>query len=417
MVASRAGQDSYQPLVDDKAADTGRSQFGRSAGTAVAGLFALVASFTAGRYSANDVHQAGWEAVPATSLNVGAGKPLQLWEPQLSPAFNAEPIAKNAVRRFDAYLMQMAAFADPQTKLANVEQWLAPDFEYETVGFPTSKTPAGWCVSGEEQEFRTTFNMSVFSQMLFFGSNDMATTTSYGNVFWSQPLFGVPAPQKWVYFRVTDFYSARKISPTSGQLYYNFMMIDFADLLRRVGRPVLPKAALPEGLVLTSEANDGVPAPLSVVAREQDNITAQRVSLAALTEDWAGSGPVETKMWASNLTFYGPGGIGTARGAAQYRKHVLEPFRAAFADRKVDTKIFGCEGNYCGAFGELKGRHVGPWLGLEATGKPVSIRFAFHWHVTGGRVQEGWAIFDLPGLFKQVGVDFFAKATFAPLQI
>eukprot|EP00443_Scrippsiella_acuminata_P019123 CAMPEP_0115256624 /NCGR_PEP_ID=MMETSP0270-20121206/46346_1 /TAXON_ID=71861 /ORGANISM="Scrippsiella trochoidea, Strain CCMP3099" /LENGTH=77 /DNA_ID=CAMNT_0002672291 /DNA_START=27 /DNA_END=256 /DNA_ORIENTATION=+ len=77
----------------------------------------------------------------------------------------------------------------------------------------------------------------------------MATTTSYGNVFWSKALFGVPAAKKWVYFRVTDFYAARKTGPARGQLYYNFMMIDFADLLRRVGRPVLPKAALPEGLV------------------------------------------------------------------------------------------------------------------------------------------------------------------------
>jgi len=413
MVASQTGRDSYQALDDNQA---GRTSPGRMVGTSLIGLLALVTAFAAGRSSASQVHRVG-SATAAAAFEEAPIKPVELWEPQLSPAFHEEPIAKNTVRRFDAYLMQMAAFADPQTKLANVEQWLAPDFEYETVGFPTSRTPAGWCVSGEEQEFRTTFNMSVFSQMLFFGSDDMATTTSYGNVFWKEPLFGVPAPKEWVYFRVTDFYSARKTSPTRGQLYYNFMMIDFADLLRRVGHPVLPKATLPEGLVLTSEANDGVPAPLSVVAREQDCTAARKLSLAALQEDWAGSGPAETKAWASDMIFYGPGGIGTARGTEQYHKHVLEPFRAAFADRQVETKIFGCEGNYCGAFGELRGRHVGTWLGLKASGKPVAIRFAFHWHVTDGSVKEGWAIFDVPGLFKQVGLDFFAMAAETPLQI
>jgi len=329
---------------------------------------------------------------------------------------DVEPLAKHTVRKFDAFLIEESMFETPEQKVGNVEQWLAPDFVYETVGFQTSKTPRGWVLGGEESGYTKTFNTSVFNQMLFFGTDKMATTTTYGVVFWAGPLFGIPATHSWVYFRVTDFYAARRTSPNASQLFYNFMMIDFADFLRREGRPVLPKAALPEGLVLTAAADDGVPAPLSVVAKHQDMAAADRVSRAALRGDWEGDGP-GAEAWDGNLTFYGPGGVGTARGAHQYRQHVLKPFRDAFPDRKADVKIFGCEGNYCGALGELHGRHIGTWLGVKPSGKQLAVRFAFHYRVVDGKVQEGWAIFDVPGLFKQLGLDFFAIARDSPLQV
>jgi len=403
MAAVPWARDSRETLLGEEAP---RSR-GRAAQTflgsaaACAAFAACAAAFVAGRRSA---------APPAAQVALAAaGVPTTLWQPRLVPAYQDEPLAKSTVRRFDAYLMQEAAFATPQVKLVNVKQWLAPDFLYETVGFPSSYTPQGWCLSGEEGEFRTAFNASVFSQMLFFGTDAMATTTSYGTAFWAGSLFGVPAPRKWIYFRVTDFYTARRVSPTAGQLVYNFMMIDFADLLRRVGRPVLPPAALPEGLFLSAAADDGVPAPLSVVAKLQDAAAAERVAHAALREDWLGSGP-GASHWHANLTFYGPGGIGVARGVGQYREHVLAPFHRAFAGREVEAKISGCEGNYCGVFGELHGRHVGPWLGLAASGKKMSVRFAFHYRVVDGFVQEGWALFDLPSVFTQLGLDFFKLA-------
>lgn len=364
---------------------------------AVASIMVLACAFSAGRYSA------------IRSVQNVAALSTTLYSPAILPAFQGEPIAKSTLRRFDAYLMLQATYDDPITKLANVEQWLAPDFVYDSVGFPSSRTPRGWCVGGEEREYRRTFPTSVFTQMLFFGSDTMATTTSYGNVFWDSDLFGIPAPKAWVYFRVTDFYSARQTTLGRSQIYYNFMMIDFVGLFAQVGIHVLPPAPLQEGIVLPPSTNDGVPAPLSVVAKGRDSETARAVSVRALRQDWEGES-VGTEAWHSNLIFYGCGGIGMAKNASEYEAHVLAPFRAAFARRKVDTLIFDCEGNYCGAFGTISGNHVAPWLGLEASGKDVALRFGMHWRVVEGRVQEGWAMFDLPGLFKQIGLDFFARA-------
>jgi hypothetical protein len=317
-------------------------------------------------------------------------------------------LAKSAVRKFDQYLMFQAGFDTPQKKLQNVRQWLADDFVYETVAFPGAKSAAEWCLSGEEKHFRTTFNVSEFTQMLFFGTDAMATTTSYGTVFWAKPLVGIPAPKQWTRFRVIDFYRARKTGPNEAHLYWNFMMIDYVDLLRRNGIDMLPPAALPDGFFLPPYKEDGVPAPLSVLVTERMAPEARTVCQQILEKDWAGNKP--SGLWATDVVFYGPGGIGMASSPTELEQHVLQPFRVAFANRTLDIQIFDCEGLYCGATGFIKGRHVKTWLGLDASNKNVALRFAFHWRVQGGMVVGGWAVFDMPGFFAQIGLDFFGKA-------
>lgn len=335
---------------------------------------------------------------------------FQYWIPRQLPIYLHEPLAKKLIRHFDQYLMNGATFDSGDFKLRNVGQWLAPDFKYDTVGFPGSETLEGWCLGGEEKQYRTAFPTSGFTQMLFFGDAEHVTTTSYGVALWNASLFGIPEPEhRWTYFRVTDFYHARKFSDTEGLIDYNFMMIDFADLFRRVGRPVLPPAALPEGLVNPPAANDGVPAPLSVIAAGRNSVSAKEAATGAMEEVWLGEALPE-KWWHSDLTFYGPGGIGLARGAKEYHEHVIQPYRAAFANRTLDSKMLFCEGNYCGAFGTLHGHHVGTWVGQSASYATVGIRYAMHFRIVDGKIKEGWAIFDFPGFFEQLGLDFWAIA-------
>lgn len=375
------------------------------------GIFLCMFAFTIAWCST--VSSSATESLPAEVLTEDVGPNVdgtfKLWVPRMLPVYQNEPLAKNIIRRFDLYLMNGATFDTGEFKVRNVGQWLAPEFIYDTVGFPNSKTLEGWCLSGEESQYRTAFPTTSFSQMLFFGDDTHSTTTSYGNGHWEGDLFGIPAPKVWTYFRVTDFYHIRKTGPNEGLVHYNFMMIDFADLFRRVGRPVLPPATLPEGLVLTASANDGVPAPLSVLARSRDNVSAKAAVTGALLQGWAGEASPE-QWWHSDLTFYGPGGIGVARSADEYHQHVIQPFRAAFANRTLDAHMLFCEGNYCGAFGYLKGMHVGMWVGQAASYEWVDIRFAMHFRVVDKKIKEGWAIFDMPGFLKQLGKDLFAIA-------
>mmetsp|Transcript_173028 Transcript_173028/g.420896 ORF Transcript_173028/g.420896 Transcript_173028/m.420896 type:complete len:437 (-) Transcript_173028:218-1528(-) len=334
----------------------------------------------------------------------------RIWDPDLRREFSTEPLAKSVIRKFDAYNMARGGRDDHETFKANVNNYMMPDLFYESVGFGTWRTPAGWSL-GEEHNYGMAFPETIFTQMLFFGDERVATTTTYGSALWGGDLFGVKAAHQWVTLRITDFYSIQEEAPGYGRISYNFMMIDWADALRQIGRRMLPQAPLEEGIVLPPAANDGVPAPLSVLVQSEgrDGKAAHAVAEAALQQDWTGMGD-SLQHWHEDLNYYGPGGIGLARNLSSYKEHVLGPFRAAFTDRKAVIELSACEGNYCGLFGRLSGHGVGEWLGLPTAGQNVSFRFAMHYRVVGGKVQEGWTILDFPGLFANIGLDFYALA-------
>jgi len=334
----------------------------------------------------------------------------RIWDPDLRVEFSTEPEAKSVIRKFDGYNMARGGRDDAITFDANVDLYMAPDIVYESVGFGNWKTPHGWA-KGEEHNYGMTFPETVFTQMLFFGDDRVATTTTYGKALWKRDFFGVKAPNEWVTLRITDFYDIPADTTGRNRIRYNFMMIDWADVLRQIGRPVLLPSALPDGLVLPPSVNDGVPAPLSAVlqAEGRDAKAAKEVVMKAWRSDWEGDGPA-AEHWHEQMTFYGPAGIGLAQGVETYDEQVLAPFRAAFGKRRVEELYSCCEGNYCALLGLVRATGVDSWLGLPSAGKEVSIRIAYHWRVVDSKVQEGWAIIDYPGLFEQLGLNFWEMA-------
>jgi len=115
--------------------------------------------------------------------------------------------------------------------------------------------------------------------------------------------------------------------------------------------------------------------------------------------------------WEESMTWYGSTGLGMATSKEEYYQYILKPWRTAFTDRHVDIEVLTCEGAYCGVSGWLSGTHSGEWLGEAASGKEIRVRFGFHYRidVAGGRVPEGYAMFDLPGAFIQFGVDLYSR--------
>ena len=105
-----------------------------------------------------------------------------------------------------------------------------------------------------------------------------------------------------------------------------------------------------------------------------------------------------------SLVWYGPVPFGMAVGGAQYVDHFLRPLVAAFTRRTVDVDVLACEGAYCAAHGVFSGVHAGEWLGLPPSGARLEMDFGMHWHVEGGKIVEGWAIFDLPKMLLPIGV-------------
>jgi predicted ester cyclase len=60
--------------------------------------------------------------------------------------------------------------------------------------------------------------------------------------------------------------------------------------------------------------------------------------------------------------------------------------------------------------------HGGPYLGVPATGRALTLRVMDFWRVQDGSIRENWVLLDLPDLLRQMGVDVLAGVTVPPLQ-
>ena len=176
---------------------------------------------------------------------------------------------------------------------------------------------------------------------------------------------------------------------------------------------MLPRASLrDDGFFLPPRALDGQPAPTSEATPPQLAQSSRAVAEVLVHADWGSGerGDATRRLWDTEMSFYGPVGVGLAVGRAAYEAHVLGPLHAALADRRFEVDVLSCEGNYCGAHGYIHGRHIGCFLGQPATHRAIKLRAGMHWHVINGKAVEGWAIFDFPMLFKEAfGVDLFAR--------
>jgi steroid delta-isomerase-like uncharacterized protein len=77
--------------------------------------------------------------------------------------------------------------------------------------------------------------------------------------------------------------------------------------------------------------------------------------------------------------------------------------RRAFPDLAVTVLDQVAEGDMVATRWRARGTHRGPFAGVPATGRPVTIT-AIHLHrVAGGRLAEHWEAIDLLPLLRQLG--------------
>lgn len=100
-------------------------------------------------------------------------------------------------------------------------------------------------------------------------------------------------------------------------------------------------------------------------------------------------------------TLKGPDGILT-----NYRNT-----RSAFADGTFALEMLVTEGNKVTAFYTMTGTHTGPFMGIPATGRKVSVPGIGIYEVRDGQIQESWVVRDTLVLLKQLGADVIAPAT------
>lgn len=122
------------------------------------------------------------------------------------------------------------------------------------------------------------------------------------------------------------------------------------------------------------------------------------------------------RFWHERMSWYGPAGIGTARGIEGFRDWHQIPFLAAMPDRglhggEVTHHVFG-DRNYAAVTGwpnMMQTVSQGGWLGIAPSNKRVTMRSLDFWRVEDGKIRENWVLVDLLDVHDQLGVDVFAR--------
>lgn len=123
------------------------------------------------------------------------------------------------------------------------------------------------------------------------------------------------------------------------------------------------------------------------------------------------------QYWHSQVNWYGPAGIGTARGIAGFRHWHQAPFLRGMPDRKLDAmgdlmSNWVAEGAYVCETGwpNMRLTLTGDgWMGIPPVDKEVLMRSLDFWRVEDGLIRENWVLVDLLDVYRQIGVDVFAR--------
>jgi predicted ester cyclase len=121
--------------------------------------------------------------------------------------------------------------------------------------------------------------------------------------------------------------------------------------------------------------------------------------------------------WNDRVNWYGPAGIGTARGLGGFRNWHQIPFLRAMPDRKLDAmgdlmSHWFAEGEYVCETGWPNMRLTltdDGWMGIAPAGREVLLRSLDFWRTENGRIRENWVLVDLMDLYVQCGVDVLAR--------
>ena len=115
------------------------------------------------------------------------------------------------------------------------------------------------------------------------------------------------------------------------------------------------------------------------------------------------------RFWTPQFQWYGPGGIGSARGHADYERAHQGPFLKAFPDRiGGNHKCRIGEGTYVASTGwpSINATHLGDdWIGIPATGKRITQRIMDFWRREDDMLVENWVFIDMVDLIAQFGID------------
>jgi predicted ester cyclase len=236
------------------------------------------------------------------------------------------------------------------------------------------------------------------------GSGAWVSTLGHFVGNFSADLLGVPAHGKLVFLRCGEFYRIE-----DGLIAEAVILPDLPDLARQAGHPMLPHELGTEMLFPGPATHDGVlPGHPERSQASVDLVEAMLFNLRHFqpgtfaSEGQTGAGG----YWHRDMLWYGPAGIGSNVTYDGFQRDHRIPFLTAFPDRVGGNHFarFGDGDFVCsGGWPSMTMTHQGPYLGVEPTGLPLTLRVMDFWRCQDGQIRENWVLLDLLDLLRQMG--------------
>ena len=262
------------------------------------------------------------------------------------------------------------------------------------------------------------------------GRDYVAAMGHYCGTF-RQDWLTIPATGRAAFIRYGEVHEVR-----DGLVVQSNCLWDVLDVIRQAGFWPLAPSLGAEGMWPGPITGDGLRFADADPAESAASLAQTLAMHAALGayDDAAGLGREgllampQREHWHPRMMWYGPSGIGTARGLAGFVDHHQLPFRVAFPGRKgggqwdeiADMKARHGGGHYVrigdgpysvtGGWPSVFARHEGGgFLGLPPTGRMVTMRVMDFYLHHEGLIRENWVPLDLLDLLRQMGVDVLAR--------
>ena len=200
-----------------------------------------------------------------------------------------------------------------------------------------------------------------------------------------------------------------------GRIVQSQFLLDFVDWFEQIGRPVLPR---PKGVPFVFPKPTGYD---GLLYEAQDYLITKETLDFSRVFIYGGLNKFDQKDLSSmgmakffhpNLKWYGPGGIGGCLSLKEFEDLHQKPWLIAFPDRQVqDLDNLIAEDRLVGAssFPGVLATHTGIYQDTPATGNKIAFNGIDFWLKTDGQFTENWVFVDMIDVFKQFGVDLFAR--------
>lgn len=223
---------------------------------------------------------------------------------------------------------------------------------------------------------------------------------------------GIPATRKMAYLRYAEFHNVK-----DGKIVRSSFFCDIIGVMHQAGINPLPMQTGASIIVPGPKTHDGIQLTSQPPRESEKTMTVLNQMISDLDElNHSGENryPPEIleKSWHSDMSWYGPAGIGSTYTIPRYQEQHSYPFRESLTDKVYNGHICRyAEGDYACFFGwpNLTHTPTGGFLGLPGSECRVDMRVVDVYRREGDKLAENWVIIDLPWWLKQQGIDILER--------